>query len=616
MSNDSIIRSVSEEDGVVALTYRTARDTAAPAGPAWTIDELTLKELESLTGYADGQAPLAHFDSRSAAILCNGWQSWSASRELLPDERIHRARFIPKLNIYTDRPGLPVERRTIVSHFLTYLRNNDDYLVLVSRNAGSPPVSFRVDRADGGRVQILLYAEGQSFRSGEPVADIRLIRRSGFFAVRDALKKVFAGFDLFSCLSFLGAPGAPRLVPGGYESWYNHYADIDEGLILADLDGLSSSPNLVKRYYLDRHKPTVFQVDDGWETEVGDWSVNQKRFPRGLEPISKAISEQGLIPGLWFAPFIVAKNAPIVAERPEWLLRSANGSPVVAGWMPNWGGDFHCLDLSRPEVQSYVEGLVRRAVDEWGFRYIKLDFLYAGMLPGTHASGGPAWRGYEETLRRITAIKRSPSGQPVAFLGCGAPLENSFRYLPLMRIGADTKEDWDPFPHRLLRHQGRPSALMSLVDTVGRCLLDGAVFMNDPDVVFCRTANMALTRTEKEAVASGAVLLASQIMFSDDAAAFDSREEAAFTDWLIDFLDATAGREFGVRRLESTGTRRSPLAFRIFSRDGIMHGILNLDDSPVTADGPWNHGAVALLDRRGADGAFVSRSASLFSENQ
>ena len=617
MPDTSLTRSTSSEDGVAVLKFRAARDFEAQPGQVWILDDLGLEYLASLAADANPEAPRQAPDPQTAAIFSNGWQSWSLARELLPGERIHRARFVTKLNIYTDRPGLPIEGRTVVSHFLTYLRCGEDYLVLISRNAGGPPISFRVHRGSGdaGRVEIIAYAEGQSFKEGDPVADIRIIRRTGFFAVRDAIKKIFGGFDLFGRLRFLGAPGEPRLVPGGYESWYNHYSNIDEALILADLDGLGSSPNLIKRYYSERSKPTVFQVDDGWETGIGDWSVNAARFPRGLLPVSEAIREQGYIPGLWFAPFIAARTAPVVAEHPEWLLRDEKGKPVTAGWMPNWGGDFYCLDLSRSEVRFYIEGFIRRAVDEWGFRYLKLDFLYAGLLPGSRSGGGPAWRAYEETLALITAIDASPSGEPVAYLGCGAPLENSFRYLPLMRIGADTKEEWDHFPHRMLRHQARPSAKVSLMDTAGRALLDQAVFINDPDVVFCRTTNMKLSRPEKEAVAVGATLLASQIMFSDDAAAFDAGEESEFTGWLVGFLNATAAREFGVARLDAGNARRKPLAFRIFSRDGHMQGLLNLDDKPVRADGPWNRGAVALLDRRLADGAFAPRSASLFSEN-
>lgn len=602
MADSLVDRTIQAERTGRSLRYAAARDGVAPRGERWMVDRIDLSELSSLAG---GTAP----DAKRSAILCNGWQSWSSAWELYPGERMRRARFIPRLNLFTDRPGLRIERAAEVSHFFTWIREGEDYLVLASRNAGGPPVSFRTVRgggADGnGSVEIFLYAAGQALRSGQALADIRVFRASGYFALRDAFSSTFGDFGLFDRLAFLCAKGE-KLVPGGYESWYNHYADIDEATILGDLEGLLSFPNLIKNAYLDRGKPAVFQVDDGWETRVGEWTVNAARFPRGLKPIADAAAARGLVPGLWFAPFIVTKGARVMAEKPEWILRDTAGKPVPAAWMPAWGGDFYALDLSLPDVLDYIEGFIRQAVDEWGFRYLKLDFLYAGMLPGAHSRGGAAWEHYEAALKRITSVSQNAKGEPVAFLGCGAPLESSFRYLPLMRIGADTQEEWDHFPHRILRHQARPSALNSLKNTVGRAVLDGTVFVNDPDVIFCRSDNMRLSSVEREAVALGAILLGSQIMFSDDASRF-APADRAFTERLLDIMETLQGAEFGATRIDAG----RPLLFRLDSRDGAFAGIMNLGDKPEAADGPWKAGR-AITDHRLADGRFGPRSVSLF----
>lgn len=650
MHHDDVALETIERGGIPTLRFKAARAFKAPSGAgyglafrsAWAFGTVSVAELERLAGgsaAADTVAGAAgRFDARRDPVFCNGWQSWSSSWELLPGERMRRARFIPKLNLFTDRPGLPVERDAVVSHFMCYLRAGDSYLALASRNSGGPPIAFRLDRGAGeggrGEFTLIAYAEGQDFTAGETVAEIAIIRSDGFFELRDALRGLFQDFNLFSRLAFLAKPGergpaagagfSHRLVPGGYESWYNHYADISEPLIREDLAGIVATPNLIKRRYLDGGRPTVFQIDDGWEKAVGDWRVNEARFPRGMAPLAAEIEEAGLIPGLWFAPFIATKAAAVYTEHPEWLLRDARGKLVVAAWMPAWGGDFYCLDLSRPEVLDYIDGFIGKAIDEWGYRYLKLDFLYAGMLPGAHARGGPAWRHYERALERVTRRTHGASGKPVAYLGCGAPLENSFRYLPLMRIGADTKEDWDQRPHRALLHQARPSAYNSLMNTLGRAFMDQAVFINDPDVLFCREANMKLSEREKEAVALGAALAASQLMFSDDAAHFaHGGAEEAFTERLVALLDRLGGREFGVRRLspaEAEGGhgslralgRRAADAYLLYSRDGAYRGVLNLGDEPVAVAGDWGRAARALRDGRLPDGRFAGRSASLF----
>ncbi len=353
----------------------------------------------------------------------------------------------------------------------------------------------------------------------------------------------------------------------------------------------------------------MFQVDDGWERSVGDWRVDEGRFPRGMGDIARRIEERGYIPGIWMAPFLVTRFAPIFTERPEWLLRDKAGRPVVAGWMPNWGNDFHCLDLSMPEVLDYLYGLFDRVVNEWGFRYLKLDFLYAGMLRGARRNGGAAYAHYRAALSRLTSITKRKDGKPTAYLGCGAPFESSFEFLPLMRIGADTREEWEYGQLKFLRHPGRPSARMSMMDTIGRAVWDGTVFVNDPDVVFCRSRSMRLTETEKELVALAARMFASQVMFSDDPADFDPETEGAFTARISDLYDKIAGVEFAPERVE--GLRD---VFTARSRDGRFSAMLNLSERDAFVPGPWA-GERALLGhfRPARDGALFERhSASLF----
>jgi hypothetical protein len=57
----------------------------------------------------------------------------------------------------------------------------------------------------------------------------------------------------------------------GYTSWYNYYQNINEEIIIRDLKALDNRFNL-------------FQIDDGYETFVGDWlDVDKKKFPNGLK---------------------------------------------------------------------------------------------------------------------------------------------------------------------------------------------------------------------------------------------------------------------------------------------------------------------------------------------
>ena len=46
--------------------------------------------------------------------------------------------------------------------------------------------------------------------------------------------------------------------------------------------------------------------------------------------------------------------------------------------MQNWGQDCYALDLTRPDVIEWLKSVFRTVCEEWGFDYVKIDFIYAG----------------------------------------------------------------------------------------------------------------------------------------------------------------------------------------------------------------------------------------------
>ena len=68
----------------------------------------------------------------------------------------------------------------------------------------------------------------------------------------------------------------------------------------------------------------LFVLDDGWfgarnndHAGLGDYTVNRKKLPGGLAPLSRALGRRGLAFGLWFEPEIV--NRPV--SRPSGIRR-------------------------------------------------------------------------------------------------------------------------------------------------------------------------------------------------------------------------------------------------------------------------------------------------------
>ena len=598
--------SIEAEGGLEILRLRAAEDLEISEASTRLFDA-SFAELCELAG-VDGPGRDAFGRPEEVTIFSNGWQSWSFAGELAASERLPRARIVPHIAVYCDGPGLLERRAEVLSRFLTYIRSGERRLVFAS--AGSPeramaPVSFRVDRTTL-EIGSEINARGAAFARGELVAELRLFYCEGYFAAKDALRGIYAPYGQFERLAFLGS--GPSLVPGGYESWYNHYTRIDDAILSRDLESIGANGNLINAYYLSRGKPTVFQIDDGWEQAVGQWEPDPRKFARGMRVLAEEIEARGMIPGIWIAPLLVTKGSAIFREKPQWLLRDERGRPLPAGYNPGWDGVFFCLDISLPEVEDYLARSFDTIVEDWGYRYLKLDFLYAGFLEGERARPGPAFAHYDRLLRRLSSRRVDSRGRGVAYLGCGAPLEPSFRHLPLMRIGADTKGKWeDALLRKVVRHQGRPAAHTNLTHTIGRALLNGTVFVNDPDVVFCRTRRMGLGETEKELVALVDITLASQIMFSDDTHDFGESRELAFTERLVGLFDALAGREYGAERA-------APEVYSIFSRDGRVRGVANLGEAPWSARGYDAAQALVLHAAQAGDGAlaFAPRSISLF----
>lgn len=212
----------------------------------------------------------------------------------------------------------------------------------------------------------------------------------------------------------------------GWCSWYAFGTNISERIILDQL------AFIVKH----RFPLKYILIDDGW-TNWGDWSTpDSHKFPRGMRALSKHIAQHGLKPGLWIAPFLVHSQTKIFHQHPDWFVRTRRGNLVegtkVSLFDPLVPRRRWILDMQKPPVRSYIKQAIRRIVEQWGFTYLKLDFLYAQHF-------NPIFHSFEEPdnlLRDFLAwIKNS---YPHVYLNVsGCPLVPAAGVVDAMRISAD-----------------------------------------------------------------------------------------------------------------------------------------------------------------------------------
>lgn len=260
-------------------------------------------------------------------------------------------------------------------------------------------------------------------------------------------------------------------------SWYSLYTSIEERTLYRVFEDLGDLPF------------DVFQVDDGWQISVGDWQPNNK-FPSGMESLSRKIKATGRQAGLWLAPLIALKSSRLFREHPDWFLRDTNGRIALAGF--NWGEPFYALDTTHPGVLEWLAELMKQ-VRAWGFDYLKLDFLFAGALPGRRHQDMPREAAYRQGLQ----VMRESMGEDAFFLTCGAPVLPSLGLCDAMRIGPDVAEEWEnDRDTRLLYNPTTPGTRNAIRTSVNRLWLKPLVH-TDPDVAYFCSVQNSLSKQQK-----------------------------------------------------------------------------------------------------------------------
>lgn len=123
---------------------------------------------------------------------------------------------------------------------------------------------------------------------------------------------------------------------------------------------------------LKEKKIRYFVIDSGWYghgdewwSSIGDWDVNEDRFPGGLKPVADYIRSCGMIPGLWFEFECLSEKSVHYHDREHLLKR--NGIPLTVGGRRFW-------DMEDPWVIEYLNRKVIGLLKECGFGYLKVDY--------------------------------------------------------------------------------------------------------------------------------------------------------------------------------------------------------------------------------------------------
>lgn len=305
------------------------------------------------------------------------------------------------------------------------------------------------------------------------------------------------------------APGKPS--PRVWCSWYSLYTTIDQPRLDRIIDDLGDLPF------------DVIQVDDGWQKAIGDWETNNK-FPEGISNVADKIKAAGRQAGLWLAPLLAVRSSRLFNDHPDWFLKDVDNQYVSAGF--NWAEPLYALDTTHPEVLDWLAALMRQ-VRAWGFKYLKLDFLYAGALPGIRHNNIPR----EAAYRHGVKVLRDGMGDDAYFLACGAPIIPSIGLCDAIRVGPDVADIWERYRDAvLLYNPTTPGTKNAIRTSVSRLWLNPLV-ATDPDVAYFRSQNNSMN-SEQIGMLQDLALVCNFKATSDPPGWLNTDERKALNDFL------------------------------------------------------------------------------------
>jgi alpha-galactosidase len=324
------------------------------------------------------------------------------------------------------------------------------------------------------------------------------------------------------------SPLPPRLRSqriSGWCSWYSLYSSISEPLLLEHLQAAAR--------FRDRYRVPfeVFQIDDGFVPEMGDWLDIKPQFPRGMARLLADIRATGFVPGLWIAPFMVGNRSRLYAAHPDWIVTACDtGKPLAP--MKFYGEfrwhkrseEYYILDITHPEAEAYIRNVFRVWARDWGCGYFKTDFMYFG------SEYGPAQARWHQPglsrmqiWMRMARLIREEIGDAL-WLACGGPIWAPVGLVDAVRIGRDIGVSW----------HGHYSAESLLRDQTTRNFANGLLWQADPDCILLRDRYHELTDPEVRSLARFAALTGGVLMTSDQLDEVPSERRALFAAFAAD----------------------------------------------------------------------------------
>lgn len=157
-----------------------------------------------------------------------------------------------------------------------------------------------------------------------------------------------------------------KIRPIVLNSWEGAYFDFDANRLKEIMDGAAEMG------------VEIFVLDDGWfgnkyprnsaKAGLGDWQVNKKKLPEGIDDLIDYAEEKKMKFGIWVEPEMVNPKSELAKNHPEWIIQRKNDrDPLLVR-------NQLLLDLTNPKVQEFVYEIIDQLLSKHPrIAYIKWD---------------------------------------------------------------------------------------------------------------------------------------------------------------------------------------------------------------------------------------------------
>jgi alpha-galactosidase len=447
-------------------------------------------------------------DPNDLLVRRTGWQMSSPAAVRVPftsedpwlQPPLHAPIMLPSSADQRHLPWMTVLQSKSEKPLLIGFGGAKDYLGMINIRSSST----------GHRITAANYLEGIELKPGETFVSEPLLLMWG-----QTEQQLLEGYGDY--LHDAMAARVPEHVPTGWSHWLYYFANVTEQDILENLR-IINEKNLPFEYV---------QVDDGFQTFFGDWlSINDK-FPHGMKYVADKIREAGRKPGIWLSPFMADARSEVVAKHPDWFLHDFSGRLINVNRHgdPYWPAPNYGLDLTHPDAYAWLKNVVTVMCKEWGYEYLKIDFLYAGAIRAKrydqNVTSVQAYRRGMELIREIAGER--------LILGCGAPLLCSVGLVDDMRIGPDLSWEFDTASGPRPKDHTIPISREPLLSLFSHLWMNKRLWINDSDYVRTRQHDISLGWAETLALTT--------LIAMGGGALYDSDKLATLEEEGYDLLD-------------------------------------------------------------------------------